>query len=71
MTVQNIQLAFHLHGKTIYAIFDFERSIAVKMTKTAAQIGRTAHLPKQPIEALRALGGIRRDQRIKFFGQMQ
>ena len=53
--VQHVQLAFDLHGKAVNGVFDFERCVGIEMAKAATQIGRTAHLPKQPRQAFGAL----------------
>ena len=53
MFVQYVQLAFDLHRETIDGIFHFKGRIDIKVAESTAQIGRAAHLPKQPIHTLR------------------
>ena len=45
-------------------------ALRVKMTETAAKIGRTAHLPKEPRKALRAWSGLGRQEGAEFLGQV-
>ena len=70
LSVQNIQLTFDLHGKTINRIFHFIRGIGIEMTKPTAQIRRAAHLPEQPIHAFSTCGQIGWQKCSEFFRQM-
>ena len=68
--VEHVQLAFHLHGEAIDGIFDLGRGIGVKMPEPAAEIGRGAHLPEQPRQALGARGRVGGQEGPELFGQM-
>ncbi len=46
--VQDIKQALGLHRKPVDRIFDLRRGIGIKMSETAADIGRASHLPEQP-----------------------
>ena len=68
--VQHIELALGLHGKTVDCIGDFGWRVSVKMTKAAAKIGRTAHLPEQPGQAF-GTPSLAGQEGAKFFRQIQ
>ena len=69
--VEYVELTFHLHGEAVDRIFDLDRRIGVEMTEAAAEIGRAAHLPKQPRKAFRTWPGLGRQECAEFLGQIQ
>ena len=44
--IENIELPLGLHRITINSVFDFRGCVGVKVSKTAAKVRSTAHLPK-------------------------
>lgn len=40
LPVEHVELAFHLHCKTVNGVFDLYRSIGIEMPEAAADIGR-------------------------------
>jgi hypothetical protein len=39
LPVEHVELAFHLHCKTVNGVFDLHRSIGIEMPEAAADIG--------------------------------
>ena len=57
LAVEHVELALHLHGEAVDRVFDLDRRIGVEVAEAAAEIGRAAHLPEQPVQRLGALAG--------------
>ena len=69
--IQDIEFAFHFHGKAINGVFNFGGRISVEVTEAATQVRRTAHLPHEPRHALGALGNVGGQKGFEFFGQIE
>src|ERR1700733_7575247 len=51
-TVKYIELPLDLHGKTMNGVLDLSWCVGVEVAESTADIGRAAHLPKKPRQAL-------------------
>src|SRR5262245_37395320 len=58
--VEHVEQALRLHGKAVDGIFDLGRRIGVEMAEAATNVGRAAHLPEEPGQALGAGGALGR-----------
>mmetsp|Transcript_4490 Transcript_4490/g.13296 ORF Transcript_4490/g.13296 Transcript_4490/m.13296 type:complete len:264 (+) Transcript_4490:69-860(+) len=56
--VEHVQLALHLHGEAIDAIFDLNWCVLVEVPKATPEKGCGAHLPHEPVNALRPLAPV-------------
>ena len=68
--VEHVELALGLHREAVDGVFDLRRGIGVEMAEAAAEIGRAAHLPEQPGEALGARRRLGRQEGAELFGEM-
>mmetsp|Transcript_30028 Transcript_30028/g.74499 ORF Transcript_30028/g.74499 Transcript_30028/m.74499 type:complete len:210 (-) Transcript_30028:429-1058(-) len=59
LLVQHVQLALGLHGEAVDAVLDVHRGVVVEVAEAAADVGRGARLPEQPVHALGAAGQVR------------
>jgi hypothetical protein len=69
--VEHIQLALGFHREAVDRVFDLARRIGVEMPEAAAQVGRAAHLPEQPRQALGALPQVGGQEGAELLGQVQ
>ena len=60
-----------LKSHQVDGVLDFERRVGKEMPEAAAQIGRAAHLPEQPVQAFGTFGMIGGKERAKLFGQIK
>src|SRR6185312_3380266 len=70
LLVEHVELTLYLHGEAVDRIFHLERRVGVEMAEAAAEIGRAAHLPEQPGEALGARGLIGRQEGAELLGEI-
>src|SRR5207245_11795569 len=56
--------------KEVDGVFDLGRRVGIEMAKTAAEIGRTAHLPEQPRKTFGARLDVGRQERAELFREI-
>jgi hypothetical protein len=65
-------LPLGLHGEAVDRVFDLARRVGVEVAEPAAQVGRAAHLPEQPGQALRPLGHrLGQERTAELLGEVQ
>src|SRR6056297_1294000 len=70
LPVEHVELALGFQRETVDGVLPFFGSICVEMAKAAAEIGRAAHLPHQPIDRFGARRALAGQERVELLGQM-
>ena len=70
MGVEDVEQPLGLHRIAVDRIFHLERGIGVEMAEAAAEEGRRAHLPHQPVERLRPRPRLGRQERPELLGEI-
>jgi hypothetical protein len=70
-TIEHIELALYFHGEAIDGVLDLEGRVDVEVPEASADIGRTAHLPEEPVEHFGASGKFPRKQRAELFREIE
>ena len=70
-SVEHIELALYLHREAVDRVFDLDWRIGVEVAEAAAEIGRAAHLPEQPVQRLGAGGHVLREEGAKLLREIQ
>ena len=71
VTVEHVELALDLHREAVDGVFHLARRVGVEVAESAAQIGRRAHLPEQPVQRLGTAGRVLGQEGAEFLGKIK
>lgn len=69
--IQHVQLALRFHREPVDRILNLDRRVMIEMTEPTADVGRTTHLPEQPVQRFGALVGIGWQECAKFLREIE
>src|SRR5690554_3336642 len=71
LPIEHVQLTLGFHGVAVDRVLVLLRRVGVEVTEAAADEGRTAHLPEQPVEALGTTTDVLRNEGAELVRQIQ
>src|SRR5690554_1751021 len=71
LPIEHVQLTLGFHGVAVDRVLVLLRRVGVEVTEAAADEGRTAHLPEQPVEALGTTTDVLRNEGAEPVRQIQ
>src|SRR5690606_4694927 len=71
LPIEYVQLTLGFHGVAVDRVLVLLRRVGVEVTEAAADEGRTAHLPEQPVEALGTTTDVLRNEGAELVRQIQ
>src|SRR5690606_29643374 len=71
LPIEHVQLTLGFHGVAVDRVLVLLRRVGVEVTEAAANEGRTAHLPEQPVEALGTTTDVLRNEGAELVRQIQ
>ena len=70
LAVEHVELALDLHRVAVDRVLVLLRRVGVEVAEAAAEEGRAAHLPEQPVQRLGALGQVPGQEVAEFFREV-
>jgi len=71
LLIEHVELALGFHGEAVDGVLDFYRCVAIKVAETAAEEGRRALQPEEPVQGFGAASRIFWQEVTEFFCQVE